>query len=291
MISFFMKRASLVTWVALATATAAGCAVSAPETASDPVVGTDQSAITVDPLPPGGVGAPCGGIAARTCRPNLYCQFPATARCGQADQGGTCQVRPTICTDQVDPVCGCNGVTYPNACEAASAGTSVGPENLCRPTCDFETVPAPTLAETVGTWSRHTVDGWLVTDETLAITAGGKYTLVETKGPNCTVGQACPAIAIRRLEAHGSVSFGTAPGIVLGPEGNSSTLLPTKLELERNCAKASRITTFEDGAEVILTPKRPICPVESPICRRCREEPATPVCATLQCVPIPPECL
>ena len=67
----------------------------------------------------------CGGLTGLPCRDDQYCSFPPDAICGAADGTGTCEEIPTVCTDQFDPVCGCDDTTYGNACEAAAQGVSV----------------------------------------------------------------------------------------------------------------------------------------------------------------------
>lgn len=44
---------------------------------------------------------------------------------------GTCTKRPTGCPDKWDPVCGCNGVTFGNRCDAQSAGVNVSHVGAC----------------------------------------------------------------------------------------------------------------------------------------------------------------
>lgn len=50
---------------------------------------------------------------------------------GDCDGIGQCKLLPMICTDQVDPVCGCDGKTYNNACDAAVQGVNVAYKGKC----------------------------------------------------------------------------------------------------------------------------------------------------------------
>jgi hypothetical protein len=79
-------------------------------------------------------GADCGGLLGLGCPDDQFCSFAPEAFCGAADQTGVCSPRPEVCTQQFDPVCGCDGVTYGNACSAANAGVSVASVGECEPT-------------------------------------------------------------------------------------------------------------------------------------------------------------
>ena len=67
---------------------------------------------------------PC--VSNAECGENDYC-FSEEG----CDSPGTCQPRPFACTLEFDPVCGCNGQTYGNACAAAAAGVNVASRGVC----------------------------------------------------------------------------------------------------------------------------------------------------------------
>lgn len=73
----------------------------------------------------------CGGRAGDTCSQDEFCAFEARDICGQADAQGVCEPRPNACPDVYAPVCGCDGQTHGNPCEANQAGTSVQYDGEC----------------------------------------------------------------------------------------------------------------------------------------------------------------
>jgi hypothetical protein len=74
------------------------------------------------------VGDKCGGFAGPWCGWNEFCQKP-TGVCFTPDIQGSCVRAPEVCIllkgVHYIPVCGCNGVTYPNNCERMKARTSL----------------------------------------------------------------------------------------------------------------------------------------------------------------------
>ncbi len=55
---------------------------------------------------------------------------------GDCDGDGMCEEPPLLCRSVYDPVCGCDGITYDNACLAARARINVASEGVCVPESD-----------------------------------------------------------------------------------------------------------------------------------------------------------
>lgn len=61
------------------------------------------------------------------CAEGEYCERAL----GECEALGVCAPKPEACTLEVDLVCGCDGMTYSNACHAAGAGVSVFDDEAC----------------------------------------------------------------------------------------------------------------------------------------------------------------
>ena len=79
-------------------------------------------------------GAGCGSRGQAACPAGTFCDFGPS--CGApGDVGGVCAPITAACTAVYAPVCGCDNVTYGNACEAHGHSVSILRDGPCSKTC------------------------------------------------------------------------------------------------------------------------------------------------------------
>ena len=92
----------------------------------------------------GSTGKTCGGVVGPSCATGEFCDLQAGS-CNVSDATGTCVTNVGVaCTAIYQPVCGCNGHTYPSDCDRQVAGVSKKSDGAC-PTTDAGGIMTPTL--------------------------------------------------------------------------------------------------------------------------------------------------
>jgi hypothetical protein len=114
-------RDNLLPWsAALLVASVVGCS-NGPTTTRSPGARAQ--------LGPSQLGEGCFGEF--VCAEGLFCNFDDVGGCGRNEGGGLCDVPPTECADEYDPVCGCDVQDYASPCEAHRAGHSILHQGPC----------------------------------------------------------------------------------------------------------------------------------------------------------------
>lgn len=130
----------------------AGCSAESP-----PAPEVDET--VQDPLLFSGF---CGGRSNKQCGGDKVCTGMFARGCPDDGGIGVCLPRPRSCPSRRDPVCGCDGVTYDNMCQAVKAGASALHVGACAvpPDCDVNGAACPGNGECAPDRDRKRQSRW-----------------------------------------------------------------------------------------------------------------------------------
>jgi len=78
-------------------------------------------------------GFPDGTFECGFCAPGELCTRPDDPTCGARPSPARCQRIEEVCPSRSEPVCGCDGQSYPSRCEAIALGVTVRGDGSCAP--------------------------------------------------------------------------------------------------------------------------------------------------------------
>lgn len=145
----------------------------------------------------------CGSRGLPECGGDSFCSFEPGS-CGELDHPGVCKPRPSICNRIFQPVCGCDGRSYGNSCEAEVAGVSIDHQGPC----EARDVCEPQAARGIGQCEIFFGFAW---DGAACVPLGG----CSCDGPDCArlseTEEECEAVHAACVDA-GPVTCGGITG-------------------------------------------------------------------------------